>query len=72
MDIKMTRKCQLLFKTSNTANKVSHSNHKSKRLQFVNLQKKKVWSSLKKKWIKLRISTKMIKILNKKNIDYFL
>nr|YP_009051158.1 ribosomal protein L28 [Galdieria sulphuraria]AIG92600.1 ribosomal protein L28 [Galdieria sulphuraria] len=68
----MTRKCQLLFKNSNTANQVSHSNHKSKRLQFVNLQKKKVWSSLKKKWIKLRISTKMIKILNKKNIDYFL
>nr|UNJ16131.1 ribosomal protein L28 [Galdieria sp.]WDA99627.1 ribosomal protein L28 [Galdieria sulphuraria] len=68
----MTRKCQLLFKTSNNANKVSHSNHKSKRLQFINLQKKKVWSSAKKKWIKLRISTKMIKILNKKNIDYFL
>jgi large subunit ribosomal protein L28 len=72
MDIKMTRKCQLLFKTSNTANKVSHSNHKSKRLQFVNLQKKKVWYSFKKKWIKLRIYKKIIKILNKKNIDYFL
>jgi large subunit ribosomal protein L28 len=68
----MTRKCQLLCKTSNTANKVSHSNHKSKRLQFVNLQKKRFWSSVKKKWINLRISTKMIKLLNKKNIDYFL
>nr|YP_010713735.1 ribosomal protein L28 [Galdieria phlegrea]WDA99817.1 ribosomal protein L28 [Galdieria phlegrea] len=67
----MTKKCQLLSKIPNNANKISHSNHKSKRIQNVNLQKKKIWSSSKKKWFKLKISTKAIKTLNKKKIDDF-
>ncbi|KAF3773812.1 50S ribosomal protein L28 [Nymphaea thermarum] len=37
------RVCPFTGKKANRANKVSFSNHKTKKLQFVNLQYKKVW-----------------------------
>ncbi|GFY81714.1 ribosomal L28 family [Actinidia rufa] len=63
------RVCPFTGKKSNRANKVSHSNHKTKRLQFVNLQYKKIWWEAGKRYLKLRLSTKAIKTIEKNGLD---
>ena len=59
----MSKKCQLTGKVANNGCAVSHSHKRTKKLQKVNLQHKKVWSSGQNKWVKMLISTKAIKTL---------
>ena len=61
----MSKVCQITQKRSNNGYTVSHSHVRTKKLQQVNLQTKRVWSKKKQKWIKLQISTKAIKSLYK-------
>ncbi|MCD7468208.1 Plastid ribosomal protein L28 [Datura stramonium] len=63
------RVCPFTGKKSNKANKVSHSNHKTKKLQFVNLQYKRIWWEAGKRYVKLRLSTKAIKTIEKNGLD---
>ncbi|XVE81895.1 hypothetical protein DITRI_Ditri15bG0102800 [Diplodiscus trichospermus] len=63
------RVCPFTGKKSNKANKVSFSNHKTKKLQFVNLQYKKVWWEAGKRYVKLRLSTKALKTIEKNGLD---
>ncbi|KAJ0702877.1 putative ribosomal protein L28/L24 [Helianthus annuus] len=63
------RICPFTGKKSNTKNLVSHSNHKTKKLQFVNLQYKRVWWEAGKRYVKLRLSTKALKIIEKNGLD---
>nr|QUE30034.1 ribosomal protein L28 [Erythrocladia irregularis] len=57
----MSRKCFLTNKKANNGYAVSHSHRRSKKLQHVNLQSKRIWNSQLKKWEKVKISTKAIK-----------
>ena len=61
----MSKKCQITDKQANNAYSISHSHIRTKRLQHVNLQKKKIWSISKSKWIKMIVSTKAIKSRHK-------
>ncbi|XVF38500.1 hypothetical protein REPUB_Repub20aG0107500 [Reevesia pubescens] len=63
------RVCPFTGKKANRANKVSFSNHKTKKLQFVNLQYKKVWWEAGKRYVKLRLSTKALKTIEKNGLD---
>ncbi|GLT99323.1 hypothetical protein SLE2022_167660 [Rubroshorea leprosula] len=63
------RVCPFTGKKSNKANKVSFSNHKTKKLQFVNLQYKKIWWEAGKRYVKLRLSTKALKTIEKNGLD---
>ncbi|KAL6971251.1 60S ribosomal protein L28 [Sarracenia purpurea var. burkii] len=63
------RVCPFTGKKANRANKVSHSNHKTKKLQFVNLQYKRIWWEAGKRYVKLRLSTKAIKTIEKNGLD---
>lgn len=67
----MSRTCQLTGKKANNAYAVSHSHRRTKKLQGVNLQWKRVWWSEGKRWVKLRLSTKAIKTLQKKGLTAF-
>lgn len=67
----MSRRCQLTGKSANNAYAVSHSHRRTKRLQQANLQSKRIWWPEGNRWVKLRISTKAIKTLQKKGIDQF-
>ena len=64
----MSRKCQISNQKANNAYSVSHSHIRTKRLQNVNLHKKKIWSSEKSRWIVLRISVKSMKSRHKLRI----
>ncbi|KAH6768442.1 Ribosomal L28 family [Perilla frutescens var. frutescens] len=63
------RICPFTGKKSNKANRVSHSNHRTIRRQFVNLQYKKIWWEAGKRFVKLRLSTKAIKTIEKNGLD---
>lgn len=67
----MARKCQLTGKKANNAYAISHSHRRTKKLQEVNLQWKRIWWESGKRWVRLRLSTKAIKTLEKKSLDQF-
>lgn len=61
----MSRVCQVTGKRALVGNKVSHSNRKSKRRFEVNLRTKRFWLEDEKRWIKLRISARAMKLIDK-------
>ncbi|MEL6224657.1 MAG: 50S ribosomal protein L28 [Cyanobacteria bacterium J06626_14] len=65
----MSRTCNLTGKKANNAYAVSHSHRRTKKLQGVNLQSKKVWWPQGNRWVKLRLSTKAIKTLKSRGIE---
>ncbi|MEQ9238787.1 50S ribosomal protein L28 [Coleofasciculus sp. E2-BRE-01] len=65
----MSRKCQLTGKKANNAYAISHSHRRTKKLQEANLQWKRVWWQEGNRWVKLRLSTKAIKTLEKKGLQ---
>jgi large subunit ribosomal protein L28 len=67
----MARTCQLTGKKANNAFAISHSHRRTKKLQEVNLQWKRVWWEEGKRWVRLRLSTKAIKTLEKKSLSQF-
>jgi large subunit ribosomal protein L28 len=64
----MARRCQITGKKANNAMAVSHSHRRTKKLQGVNLQWKRVWWAEGNRWVRLRLSTKAIKTLETKGI----
>jgi large subunit ribosomal protein L28 len=65
----MGRKCQLTGKKANNAYAISHSHRRTKKLQEANLQWKRVWWAEGNRWVRLRLSTKAIKTLEKRGIQ---
>jgi large subunit ribosomal protein L28 len=65
----MSRKCQLTGKKANNAYAISHSHRRTKKLQEANLQWKRVWWSQGNRWVKLRLSTKAIKTIEKNGLQ---
>jgi large subunit ribosomal protein L28 len=64
----MSRRCQLTGKKANNGFAVSHSHRRTKRLQQVNLQWKRVWWPEGNRFVRLRLSTTAIKTLESKGI----
>ena len=52
-----------------SGNNVSHANNKTRRVFNPNLQWKRFWLPSEKRFIRLRVSTKAIKIINKRGIE---
>ncbi|MCY4189072.1 MAG: 50S ribosomal protein L28 [Bryobacterales bacterium] len=65
----MSRICVVTGKRPRTGNNVSHAHNKTKRRFLPNIQDKRFWSPRRKRWIKLRISAKGIKVINRRGID---
>nr|YP_009370278.1 50S ribosomal protein L28 [Bulboplastis apyrenoidosa]ARO90767.1 50S ribosomal protein L28 [Bulboplastis apyrenoidosa] len=57
------KKCSISGKKANNGYKVSFSNKKSRKIQNVNLQRKKIWDKQSQKWTKVLVSTKALKSL---------
>nr|YP_009504735.1 ribosomal protein L28 [Cyanophora biloba]AWW13873.1 ribosomal protein L28 [Cyanophora biloba] len=68
----MARQCEITGKKANNGYRVSHSHRRTKCLQKANLQTKRIWSPTLKRWLKLQVSTKVIKDLKRKSIDILL
>ncbi len=64
----MSRVCDVTGKKPMFGNKVSHANNKSRRRFDVNLQKKRFWLPDEKRFVTLKVSTKGMRIIDKKGI----
>jgi large subunit ribosomal protein L28 len=67
----MSRVCQLTGKRANNGMAVSHSHIRTKKLQQVNLQQRRLWWAEGNRWVKLRISTKALRTIQKKGLGVF-
>ncbi len=67
----MSRVCELTGSRANNGMAVSHSHIRTKKLQQVNLQKRRLWWEEGNKWINIRISTKALKSIQKVGLDKF-
>ena len=63
------RVCDLTGKKAMSGNSVSHSNAKTKRRFYPNLQTKKFFLTGENRWITLQVSTSAMRTINKKGID---
>ena len=67
----MSRVCELTGAKANNGMAVSHSHIRTKKLQQVNLQKRRLWWEEGKKWVNIKISTKALKSIQKVGLDKF-
>ena len=65
----MSRVCQVTGKRPITGNNVSHANNKTKRRFLPNLHYHRFWVESEKRYIRLRVSSKGMRIIDKQGID---
>ena len=65
----MSRICQVTGKRPMYGNKVSHSNHKTRTRQSVNVQKRRFWLESEKRWVNLTVSAAGIRIITKRGLE---
>lgn len=65
----MSRFCQVTGKRPQTGNNVSHANNKTKRRFLPNLHIHRFWVPSENRWVKLRISSKAMRTIDKLGID---
>jgi large subunit ribosomal protein L28 len=68
----MSRVCQVTGKKPMAGNNVSHAHNKTRRRFLPNLQHKRVWVESEKRYVKLRVSSKGLRIIDKLGIDQVL
>ncbi|AOM00236.1 50S ribosomal protein L28 [Cobetia marina] len=65
----MSKVCQVTGKRPVTGNNVSHSQRKTRRRFLPNLHTHRFWVESQQRFVKLRVSTKGMRIIDKKGID---
>ncbi len=65
----MSRVCQVTGKKPVSGNNVSHAHNKTRRRFLPNLYTHRFWLESEKRWVKLRVSTKGMRIIDKNGID---
>ncbi|MCZ6526322.1 MAG: 50S ribosomal protein L28 [Gammaproteobacteria bacterium] len=68
----MSRVCQVTGKRPLSGNNVSHAHNKTRRRFLPNLHARRFWVDSEKRWIKLRVSSKGLRIIDKLGIDQVL
>ena len=68
----MARVCQVTGKRPMSGHNVSHANNKTKRRFLPNLHNHRFWVESEKRFVKLRVSSKGMRIIDKKGIDQVL
>ena len=65
----MSRVCQVTGKRPVAGNNVSHAHNKTRRRFLPNLHTHKFWVESERRFVKLRLSSKGMRIIDKKGID---
>ncbi|MEM7251606.1 MAG: 50S ribosomal protein L28 [Pseudomonadota bacterium] len=65
----MSRVCQVTGKGPVTGNNVSHANNKTKRRFLPNLHWHRFWVASENRWVRLRVSSSGMRVIDKKGID---
>ncbi len=65
----MSRVCQVTGKKPITGNNVSHAKNRTRRRFLPNLHSHRFWVESEKRFVKLRVSTKGMRIIDKNGIE---
>ena len=65
----MSKVCQVTGKGPVTGNKVSHANNKTRRRFLPNLQRHRFWVESENRFVRLRLSAKGMRVIDKRGID---
>ncbi|MBS9778488.1 MAG: 50S ribosomal protein L28 [Gammaproteobacteria bacterium] len=65
----MSRVCQVTGKSPAVGNNVSHAKNRTRRRFLPNLQNKRFWVESEGRHVRLRVSAKGMRIIDKKGID---
>jgi large subunit ribosomal protein L28 len=65
----MAKVCAVTGKKPISGNRVSHANNKTRRTFEPNLHDKRFWSPTLRRFVKLRVSAKGMKTIDKRGID---
>ena len=65
----MSRVCEVTGKRTITGNNVSHANNKTRRKFLPNLHSHRFWVPSEKRYVRLRLSAKGMRIIDKKGIE---
>jgi len=68
----MSRVCQVTGVGPMSGNNVSHAHNKTRRRFLPNLQNHRFWVESEKRWVKLKISSKGLRLIDKVGIDQVL
>jgi large subunit ribosomal protein L28 len=68
----MSRVCQITGKGPMVGNNVSHANNKTKRRFLPNLQYRRFWLESERRWVRLRVSSAGLRLIDKKGIEVVL
>ncbi|HBZ18713.1 MAG TPA: 50S ribosomal protein L28 [Betaproteobacteria bacterium] len=68
----MSRVCQVTGKKPMSGNNVSHANNRNKRRFLPNLHSKRIWVESENRWVRLRLTTAGLRVIDKKGIDVVL
>lgn len=68
----MSKVCQVTGKRPVTGNNVSHSQRKTRRRFLPNLHHHRFWVESEKRFVRLRVSSKGMRIIDKKGIEVVL
>lgn len=68
----MSKICQVTGKRPVSGNNVSHAHNKTKRRFNPNLHNHRFWVESENRWVRLRVSSKGMRIIDKKGIDVVL
>ena len=68
----MARVCDVTGKKPMVGNNVSHANNKTKRRFMPNLQYRRFWVETENRWVRLRITSAGLRLIDKKGIDAIL
>jgi large subunit ribosomal protein L28 len=65
----MSKVCPITAKRPISGNNVSHANNKTKRRFLPNLQKKRIWVPSEKRFIRVRLSAKALRTIDKVGVE---
>ena len=65
----MSRVCQVTGTGPMSGNNVSHANNKTKRRFLPNIHRHRFWVESEQRWVKLRVSSKGLRTIDKLGID---
>ena len=65
----MSKVCQVTGKRPQSGNNVSHAKNRTRRRFLPNLQSKRFWLQAEKRFVRLRVSQKGIRIIDKHGIE---
>lgn len=68
----MSKYCPVTGKKPMSGNRVSHANNKTRRVFEPNLHEKRLWSPALGRFVRLRISARGLKTIDKRGVDVVL